>query len=50
LFATVYLLVPHAPHDKWIRPELRPLLYLAAGISSLTSFFYVSCVRWAEMR
>ena len=48
LFGTVYLLVPQAPHEKWIRPELLPLLYLAAGISSLTSVFYLSCVRWAE--
>jgi hypothetical protein len=50
LFAAVYLLVPHSPNDHWIRPELRPLLYLAAGISSLTSLFYLLCVRWTENR
>jgi len=50
LFAAVFFLVPHSPNDHWIRPELWPLLYLAAAISSLTSIFYLVLLRWGQGR
>ncbi len=50
LFAAVYLLVPHQPGQSWFRPELHVLLYVSAGISSLTTLFYLLCVRWTERR
>ena len=43
LFAAVFFLVPHSPNEQWIRPELWPLVYLAAAISSITSIFYWCC-------
>jgi drug/metabolite transporter (DMT)-like permease len=50
LFAAVFFLVPHSPTDHWIRPELWPLVYLAAAISSLTSVFYLFLLRWGQAR
>ncbi|MGO9795624.1 MAG: hypothetical protein ACLPLZ_05955 [Terracidiphilus sp.] len=48
LFALVFFLVPHSPNEGWIRPELMPLVYLAAAISSLTSLFHLLLMRWAQ--
>lgn len=50
LFGAVYLLVPHAATEQWMRPELRVILYLAAAVSSLTSLFYLLLVQWSEKR
>jgi len=48
LFAAVFLLVPHSPNEHWIRPELWPLVYMAATISSITSLFYLLLLRRAQ--
>ncbi len=50
LFALVFFLVPHSPNERWIRPELMPLVYLAAAISSLTSLFHLLLLRWAQAK
>lgn len=50
LCALVFFLVPHSPSDHWFRPELLPLVYLAAAISSLTSLFYLLLLRRAQSR
>ena len=48
LFVVVYLIVPRSPNEQWIRPELLPLVYLAAAISSLTALFHLSLLRRAQ--
>jgi drug/metabolite transporter (DMT)-like permease len=48
LFGAVFLLVPHSPNQHWIRPELWPLVYMAATISSLASLFYLLLLRWGQ--
>jgi integral membrane sensor domain MASE1 len=50
LCALVFFLVPHGPNDRWFRPELLPLVYLAAAVSSLTSLFYLLLLRRAQDR
>jgi|HubBroStandDraft_1064217.scaffolds.fasta_scaffold562150_2 hypothetical protein len=50
LCALVFFLVPHGPNERWFRPELLPLVYLAAAISSLTSLFYLLLLRRAQSR
>jgi hypothetical protein len=50
LCALVFVLVPHGPNQHWFRPELLPLFYLATGISSLTSLFYLLLLRWAQSK
>ncbi len=50
LFAAVYLVVPHSPNEQWIRPELMPLAYLAAAISSLASLLHLLLLRKAQSR
>lgn len=50
LFAAVFVLVPQSPSAQWFNPALRPLVYFAAALSSLTSLFYLLLLRWAQRR
>jgi hypothetical protein len=50
VFAFFYLAVPQSPSAHWFGPELRPLVYLAAAISSLTALIYLLLLRRAQAR
>ena len=50
LFVAVFVLVPHGPSAQWFNPALRPLVYFAAAISSLTSLCYLLLLGWAQRR
>jgi hypothetical protein len=46
----VFFALPHAPGASWFNPALRPLVYMATAISSLTALFYLSLLKWAQGR
>ena len=50
LFVAVFVVVPHGPGAQWFNPAFRPLAYLAAAISSLTSLCYLLLLGWAQRR
>lgn len=50
LFAAVFFVFPQSPSAQWFNPALRPLVYFAAAVSSLTSLFYLLLFRAAQRR
>jgi hypothetical protein len=50
LCAVVFLAFPQGSGSPWLNPALRPLVYLAGAISSLTSLFYLLLLRRAQTR
>jgi hypothetical protein len=50
LVVAVFVVVPHGPGAQWFNPAFRPLAYLAAAISSLTSLCYLLLLGWAQRR
>jgi hypothetical protein len=50
LFAAVFFTFPQSPSAHWFNPALRPLVYFAAIVSSLTSLFYLLLLRVAQRR
>ncbi|HEY1903824.1 MAG TPA: hypothetical protein VGG56_15430 [Terracidiphilus sp.] len=50
LCAVVFLVFPQGSGSPWLNPALRPLVYLAGAISSLTSLFYLLLLRRAQIR
>lgn len=48
--AAAFVVIAHTPNTPWFPPVLRPLLYMAAAISSLTSLLYLTLLRWSQAR
>jgi MFS family permease len=50
LCAAVFFAMPHDANAPWFSPVVRPLIYMAAAISSLTSLLYLALLRWAQVK
>jgi hypothetical protein len=50
LCVAVFFAMPHGPDSPWFNPAMRPLVFMAGAISSVTSLLYLSMLRWAQRK
>jgi hypothetical protein len=50
VFAAVFLFVPHSANARWFGPEMWPLVYLAGGVSVVTTAMYLTLLRRGQAK